>query len=128
MGPRQGIMKASSRTIDEYLAGVGIGQRVALEALRRTIRSAAPKAEEFISYGIPAYRFNGMLVGFGATAKHCALYTMSGSTVEAFREELSDFDTSEGTIRFQPSAPIPSALVRKLVWARIAENSASPGR
>jgi len=64
-----------------------------------------------------------MLVGFGATAKHCAFYLMSSSTVEAHKkDELKDYDTSKGTIRFQPAKPLPAALVRKLVKARIAEN------
>jgi uncharacterized protein YdhG (YjbR/CyaY superfamily) len=109
-------------TIDEYLARVGDEQRAALEQLRQVIHEAAPKAEECISYQLPAFRQNGMLVGFGATSKHCALYLMSGSTVVAFRDELADYDTSKGTIRFQPNKPLPVALVRKLVKARIAEN------
>jgi uncharacterized protein YdhG (YjbR/CyaY superfamily) len=111
------------KTIDEYLASVGDDQRVALEKLRRTIRVAAPKAEECISYQLPAFRLNGrMLVAFGATAKHCALYLMSGSTVAAHEDELQDFDTSKGTIRFSADKPLPAALVRKLVKARIVEN------
>ena len=93
-----------------------------LEKLRKTIKSAAPKAEECISYGIAAFRLNGMLVGFGATAKHCAFYLMSGSMVEAHQNELKDYDTSKGTIRFSADKPLPAALVRKLVKARIAEN------
>ena len=65
-----------------------------------------------------------MLVGFGATANHCSFFLMSSSTVEAHKEELKDYDTSKGTIRFQPDKPLPAALVRKLVKARIAENDA----
>ena len=75
------------------------------------------------SYQLPAYRLNGMLVAFGATANHCAFYPMSASTVAAHRDELKDYDTSKGTIRFQPDNPLPAALVRKLVKARIAENA-----
>ena len=110
------------QTIDEYLAAVDEDQRAALEKLRKTIKSAAPTAEECISYQICAFRQNGMLVGFGATAKHCAFYLMSSTTVAAFRDDLKDYDTSKGTIRFQPDKPLPAALVRKLVKARIAEN------
>ena len=95
----------------------------ALEKLRKTTRAAAPKAEECISYQIPAFRLNGMLVGFGAAANHCAFYPMSSSTVEAHKHDLKNYDTSKGTIRFQPDQPLPAALVRKLVKARIAENS-----
>jgi uncharacterized protein YdhG (YjbR/CyaY superfamily) len=122
--PEPPSMAAKPRTIDEYLATLGEDQRAALEKLRKAIRAAAPKAEECISYQLPAFRQNGMLVGFGATAKHCAFYLMSGTTVEAHREELSGYDTSKGTIRFQPDEPLPAALVRKLVKARLAENGA----
>jgi uncharacterized protein YdhG (YjbR/CyaY superfamily) len=113
-------MKA--KTIDEYLAGLTDDKRIALERLRRTIRAAAPQAEECISYQIPAYRLNGMLVGFGAAAKHCAFYLMSSSTIEAYRDELRGYNISKGTIRFRPEKPLPTALVRKLVQARITEN------
>ena len=115
-------MAGKPTTIDEYLAAVSEDQRTALENLRKTIRAAAPKAEECISYGLAAFRLNGMLVGFGATRHHCAFYLMSATTVEAHRKELEGYDTSKGTIRFQPDRPLPAALVRKLVKARIAEN------
>jgi len=115
-------MAAKPKTIDEYLAVLSDEQRAALEKLRKTIRAAAPKAEECINYGIAAFRLNGKnLVGMGATAKHCAFYLMSGSTVAAHQEELADYDTSKGAIRFPASKPLPVALVRKLVKARIAE-------
>ena len=109
-------------TIDDYLAKVTDEQRVALERLRKTIRAAAPKADECISYGIAAFRQHGMLVGFGATKNHCAFYLMSASTLDDFREEVEGYDVSKGTIRFQPAKPLPAGLVRKLVKARIAEN------
>ncbi len=115
--------KGKPATIDEYLAGLSDDKRAALEKLRNTIRRAAPKAEECISYSLPAFRLNGLLVGFGATANHCAFYPMSGTTVEAHEKDLEGYDTSKGTIRFQPDKPLPAALVRKLVKARIAENS-----
>jgi uncharacterized protein YdhG (YjbR/CyaY superfamily) len=114
--------KTTAKTIDEYLATLSEDQRAALEKLRGTIRAAAPKAEECISYSLPAFRLNGMLVAFGVTANHCAFYLMSSSTVEAHKDELKGYDTSKGTIRFQPDNPLPAALVRKLVKARIAEN------
>jgi uncharacterized protein YdhG (YjbR/CyaY superfamily) len=115
---------AKARTIDEYLASVTAAQRAALERLRKAIRAAAPKAEEGFSYGLPAFRLGGKpLVAFGAAANHCAFYPMSSATVAAHREDLMDYDTSKGTIRFQPEKPLPAALVRKLVKARIAENA-----
>ena len=110
-------------TIDEYLARVSADQRAALEKLRRTIHSAAPKAEEYISYGLAAFRLNGRpLVAFGASAQHCAFYPMSSTTVKTFETELKNFETSKGTIRFTPDKPLPAALVKKLVKARVKEN------
>ena len=112
------------KTIDEYLAGTNADQREALEKLRQTIHAVAPKAKECISYGIPAFRLNGRsLVFFAAWANHYALYPGSSATLEKFRNELRDFQTSKGTIRFSPGNPLPVPLVRKLVKARIAENN-----
>jgi uncharacterized protein YdhG (YjbR/CyaY superfamily) len=111
------------QTIDEYLATLGDAQRTALAQLRKTIRAAAPKAQECISYQLPAFRLNGMLVAFGARPTHCAFYPMSASIVAAYKDELKGYDTSTGTIRFQPDHPLPAALVRKLVKARMAENA-----
>ena len=116
-------MPGKPKTHDEYLATLSDDKQAALEKLRKAIRAAAPKAEECVSYQIAAFRQNGMLVGFGATGKHCAFYLMSASTVEAYKVELEGYETSKGTIRFQPDHPLPAALVRKLVKARIAENS-----
>src|SRR5260370_41843401 len=118
-------MAAKPKSIDVYLAALSADKRAALEKLRKIIRAAAPKAEDCISYGIPAFRLDGrMLVGLGATANHCAFYPMSSSTILAHKDELRDYDTSKGTIRFQADKPLPVALVRKLVKARIAENVA----
>jgi uncharacterized protein YdhG (YjbR/CyaY superfamily) len=121
-------MPAKPTTIDEYLAPLGADQRTRLEKLRRVIQSAAPRAEECISYGLPAFRLDGRpLVAFGAAAKHYALYPMSGTTLEALQGDLADYETSKGTIRFPLDKPPPVALVRKLVKARIAENQARSG-
>jgi uncharacterized protein YdhG (YjbR/CyaY superfamily) len=117
-------MAGKSKTIDEYLATLSDDKRAALKKLRKTIRAVAPKAEECISYQIPAFRLNGrMLVGFGATANHCAFYPMSSLTVRAHKDALENYDTSKGTIRFQADKPLPVSLVRRLVKARIAENA-----
>jgi uncharacterized protein YdhG (YjbR/CyaY superfamily) len=122
-------MAGKPRTIDEYLAAVDGGQRAALEKLRRIILSAAPGAEECISYQLPAFRLNGrLIVCFGAWAQHCALYPMSAAWIAAHREALAGFETSKGTIRFSPSRPLPAALVRKLVRDRIAQNAATRKR
>ena len=114
-------MKATPRTVDEYLALVEPQKRAALQRLRKTIQTAAPRAEECISYGLPAFRLDGrILVWFGAAAHHCAFYP--GGLTAAYRQDLKDYQTSKGTIRFQADKPLPAALVRKLVKARIAEN------
>ena len=119
-------VKARPGAIDGYLAGVAVEQRLVLEKLRATIRSVAPRAEECISYGLAAFRLDGRpLVAFGATANHCALYPMSAITVSAFRDQLKNFDTSKGTIRFSADKPLPAALVKKLVKARIQEEKLS---
>jgi uncharacterized protein YdhG (YjbR/CyaY superfamily) len=116
-------VKSRPRTIDEYLASAKADQRAALEKLRRTIRAVAPKAEECISYGLAAFRLDGRpLVAFGAWSEHCAFYPMSSATLRAFRDQLKGHETSKGTIRFSPDRPLPAALVKKLVMARIAEN------
>lgn len=112
-----------TRTVDDYLAALPPEQRAALEKIRRTIRAAAPKAEECISYGMPAFRLGGKpLVAYGATSRHCAFYPMSATTVGSFEAELSGYSTSKGTIRFSADKPLPAALVRKLVKARIVES------
>jgi uncharacterized protein YdhG (YjbR/CyaY superfamily) len=116
-------MTARPKTIDEYLAAVSADKRAALERLRRTIRSIVPKAEECISYGLAAFRLDGRpLVAFGAGKNHCAFYPMSGATVDGFKDELEAYETSKGAIRFSANKPLPVALVKKLIKARIAEN------
>jgi uncharacterized protein YdhG (YjbR/CyaY superfamily) len=120
-------MQTNIKSVDDYLASVGEDQRAALERLRKTIHSIVPRAEECISYQLPAFRLDGkVLVWFGAAAKHCAFYP--GGIVPEFQRELTDYETSKGTIRFQPDHPLPAALVRKLVKARIARLGAGPHR
>ncbi len=108
---------------DEYLAALPDDQRAALERLRKAIRAAAPDAEECLSYQLPAFRKKRLLVGFGATPKHCALYLMSSRTIEDHQDALTGYDVSKGTIRFAPDKPLPTTLVRKLVKARLTENA-----
>jgi uncharacterized protein YdhG (YjbR/CyaY superfamily) len=117
-------MAGKPKSHDDYLAGLKQDQRDALELLRKQIHAAAPGAVECISYSLPAFRFAGkMLVGYGARPNHCAFYPMSSATVAAHEMDLAEFDTSKGTIRFQPNHPLPVALVRKLVKSRIEENA-----
>lgn len=118
-------MPAKPHTIDEYLSALPADQHRALSALRKTIRTVAPQAEECISYGLAAFKQNGMLVGIGATKNHCAFYLMSGTVLESFQDQLIGYDLSKGTIRFAADEPLPAALVKKLVKARLAENDAA---
>jgi uncharacterized protein YdhG (YjbR/CyaY superfamily) len=107
------------KTPDEYLKAVSADKRAALETLRKNIKAAAPKAEECISYGVPAFRLNGkFLVAYAAAKNHCAFYP--GSVISKLKE-LKNYDTSKGTIRFPPDKPLPLPLVRKLVKLRIAK-------
>jgi uncharacterized protein YdhG (YjbR/CyaY superfamily) len=118
-------MKKGSVTandVDEYLAGVPEPARTTLTKVRAAIRAAAPpEATEGISYRMPAFRYKGPLVGFAAFSDHCSFFPMSGSVVAALKEELKGFETSKGTIRFPLDKPLPAALVKKLVQARVAE-------
>lgn len=108
------------KTFDGYLAALSDDKRAALQKLRKDIRAAAPKATECISYGIPAFRLGGrFLVALGAASNHCSFYP--GSAVQALADELKGYDISKGTVRFQASKPLPTALVRKLVKARIVK-------
>lgn len=122
---QESIVPPKAKTIDEYLAALDDRQRLPLEELRKTIKTTAPEAEERISYGLAAFRQNGMLVGFGATPNHLAFYLMSASTLKNYQNELKGYDLSKGTIRFPPEKPLPVSLVRKLVKVRLAENEAA---
>jgi uncharacterized protein YdhG (YjbR/CyaY superfamily) len=114
--------KDAANEVNDYLAKVPAEARAALERLRKTIGAAAPKATEGFSYGIPAFKLHGRpLVSYAALKNHCSLFPMSPAVVDAHRKELEPYDTSKGTIRFSVDKPLPAALVRKLVKARIAE-------
>ena len=112
-------------TVDEYLARLPAGQRAALQRLRRIIRATSPRIEEAVSYGMPVFRLDGRwVVWIGAAARHCAIYG-----VHAVAHELDGYDTSgRGTLRFRPDEPLPAALVRRLVKARMAQNAAKTKR
>ena len=121
-------MRPAPRTVDEYLASVPPAARAPLQALRQMIREAAPGAEEVISYQVPTFKYGRAIVSFGAAKHHCAFYVMSPAVMEAHREDLKDYDTAKGTVRFLPGQPLPTELVVKLVKARIAENEAAGKR
>jgi uncharacterized protein YdhG (YjbR/CyaY superfamily) len=108
--------------VDEYLAGVPDDSRAALQKLRETIQEAAPEATETISYQMPTFKYRGKsLVGYGAFKNHCSLFPMSMHVIETHEKELQPYRASKGTIHFTPEAPLPAALVKAIVEARIAE-------
>lgn len=111
---------------DEYLATLAPAQRVALEAVRDTIRSVEPKMTERMSSGAPFFWYRGKrAIGFGAAKTHLSLYITHGAVLKTHRHELAAFDTSTTVIRFTPEQPIPAALVRRLARARLSEISES---
>jgi len=109
------------KNVDEYLAGVPEPARGTLNKIRAAIRSAVPpEATEGISYGIPTFNYQGPLVWLAAFSNHCSLFP-SAAVIEAFKDELKGFSTSKGTIHFPTDKPLPTALVKNLVKARIAQ-------
>ena len=118
--------RISPKTVDEYLAGVPEPARSTLNKIRATIRSAAPaEATEGISYGMPAFKYKGPLIWFAAFSDHCSLFP-TAAVIEAFKNELKGFSTSKGTIHFTTDKPLPAALVKKLVRARVAQKERKP--
>ena len=113
-------MKSPAASIDDYLSKLPAEQRLALETLRGQIRAVVPRADETISYGLPTFKLSGNLVHFGAAARHCAFYP--GAVIDQFAERLAGFETSKGTIRFQPENPLPPELVRDIVTYCVARN------
>lgn len=113
-----------AKDVDAYIAAAPAEMRAGLEQLRKSIRAAAPKAEEGISYGVPTYKYRGMLVSFGAAKNHLSFYGASTELLGGLAGELAAYDTAntKGTIRFSPDKPIPAALIKKLVKMRVAEN------
>lgn len=107
--------------MDEYLAGVPEPARTTLNKIRAAIRSAAPtEATETISYGIPAIKYNGVLLWFAAFSDHCSLFP-TASVIQKFKSDLKRYSTSKGTIQFPTDKPLPAALIRKMVKVRVAQ-------
>jgi uncharacterized protein YdhG (YjbR/CyaY superfamily) len=117
------------KTVDEYLASVPEPARTTLSEMRAVIRSVVPaEATEVISYRIPMFKYKGMLMGYAAFSNHCSLFPGNLSAMQALKNELKDFDTSKGTIRFSVDKPPSAALVKKLVKARIKQNDRKSNR
>jgi uncharacterized protein YdhG (YjbR/CyaY superfamily) len=114
------------KTVEEYLAAVPEPARSTLKKVRATIRAAAPaETTEVISYGIPALRiegprYKGILMWYAAFSDHCSLFP-TASVIKTFKKDLKDFHTTKGTIHFPVDKPLPAALLKKMVKARLAE-------
>ena len=114
-------MKAVN-TVEEYLSLFSKEQRDALEKIRKIIKAVAPKAEEVISYGMPGYKQNGMLVYFGGFKDHCSFFPASYAVIKQFADDLKNYKTSKGTVQFPLNKAIPSTVIKKMVLARVKEN------
>src|SRR5215831_5600282 len=113
----------AAKSVEEYLANTSEPARSTLKHIRAVIKSVVPKeTTEGISYRIPMFKFNGMLVGYAAFAKHCSLFPTGSGVIEKFAKELKNYSTNKGTIRFPADKPLPDALIKKIVKARVAEN------
>jgi uncharacterized protein YdhG (YjbR/CyaY superfamily) len=117
-----GRERAEARTVDEYLGLLPSEERSALLVLRRTIHAVVPGVEEGISYRMPVFSHQGLLVGLAAMTGHLGFYVMSPAVVAAHLAELKDYDVGKGCIRFSASKPLPEALLRTRIRARVLEN------
>jgi uncharacterized protein YdhG (YjbR/CyaY superfamily) len=126
-----GAAKRESGTsaVEAYLTKVAEPARTTLEKVRATIRSAVPaEATEGISYSMPAFQYKGVLLGYGAYKDHCSLFPMSAALLDSMAEEVKGYRTSKGTIQFALDKPLPAALVKKIVKARVAQNKLRKAR
>ena len=114
---------ALAKDVEAYLARVPEPARSTLEKVRATIRSVVPaEATEALSYGMPAFRYKGALVGYAAFKNHCSFFPMNASLLDALADDLKGYRTSKGTLQFPLDKPLPVTLVKKMVKARVAEN------
>jgi uncharacterized protein YdhG (YjbR/CyaY superfamily) len=111
------------KTVAAYLKALPADQRAALQRVRKGVLAACPDAEEVISYGMPAFRWNGILLYMAAATHHCAVYGAISRAVAKEPAAYARFLASKGTLKFTPAKPLPLALLRKLVKARMAENA-----
>ena len=113
------------KNVDDYLAAISEPARSTLKKVRAVIRASVPReATETISYRIPMFKLNGVLIGFAAFKNHCSLFPANMEVFKTFKKELKPFHTSKGTLQFPLDKPFPTALLRKIVKMRVAQNSA----
>jgi uncharacterized protein YdhG (YjbR/CyaY superfamily) len=113
--------KTTAANVDEYINAQPANVRTKLKQIRQTIKIAAPEAEEVISYNMPAYKYNGMLVFFAAFKNHIGFYPAPRG-IEAFKKELSAYKGAKGSVQFPLDKPIPLGLISKIVKFRMKEN------
>jgi len=124
-----GAAAEGEAAVNAYLAKVPEPARTTLEKIRATIRSAVPaEATEGLSYGMPAFHYRGALVAYAAFKKRCSFFPMQASLTDTMKEELQGYRTSKGTLQFPVDKPLPAALVKKMVKARVAENEGKTSR
>ncbi len=117
---------AEPTTVDEYFAALPADKRPAMDILRATIRAAAPKADEVLSYKMPAFKTHGhFLVSYDAYKNHYSVFPASDAVVEALGDEIRPYLAGRGTIRFPANRPIPVETVTKVIGIRLAENDAT---
>ena len=122
------MSKSDIKSMAGYIAAQPAAARAALKCVRSAIRKAMPKAEEVISYGIPAYNLNGRVVIFFAGWKrHYSIYPATDGLAEAFKDELASYEISKGTIRFPLSEPVPVKLIERIAKFR-AKQAAERGK
>jgi uncharacterized protein YdhG (YjbR/CyaY superfamily) len=113
--------KTSFKNVDEYISGFPENVIALLEEMRTTIKKAAPKAEEVISYQMPAYKYFGILVYFAGYKNHIGFYP-TASGIEVFKNELSKYKGAKGSVQFPLDKPLPGALISKIVKFKLKEN------
>lgn len=108
--------------VNKYISNLPVEQQIALERVRQIIKNTVPEAQEYLSYKMPAYHFHGMIGGFAAFKNHCSFFPWDSKTIDVFKDELTGFKTSAGTIQFTPEKPLPEELLQKILRYRVAAN------
>ena len=108
--------------VNKYISNLPIEQQIALERVRQIIKNTVPEAQEYLSYKMPAYHFHGMIGGFSAFKNHCSFFPWDSKTIDVFKDELTGFKTSAGTIQFTPEKPLSEELLQKILRYRVASN------
>ena len=113
--------KVVPETVDQYIAAFPADVKTRMQQIRKTIKAAAPKADELISYQMPGYKYFGMLVYFAAFKNHIGFYPGAGGILE-FYKKLSSFKSAKGSVQFPNDRPIPYDVISKIVKFRVKQN------